>query len=97
MSVALTKLARSGTDSQTSIDDEKKSAAVSVSGISLDLADPREEKRFFFQRRSKYDPDAVATLVRLLSQVSSCADNDSQVYMMIQPLQRTTSLVPTGE
>jgi hypothetical protein len=63
MSVALTKLARNGTDSSPSLTDEKKTTAVSVSGVSLDLADPQEEKRFFFQRRAKYDPDAVATLV----------------------------------
>jgi hypothetical protein len=70
MSVALAKFGRyasrtPGTPpSPTGELQEKIGATVSVSDASSDLAHPDHEKRFFFQRQKKYDPDAIATLVQ---------------------------------
>jgi len=67
MSLALAKLVHSGPPSPpspiTGEDKEDKKTEVSVDVASLGLADANEERRFWFQRRTKYDPDSVATLV----------------------------------
>ena len=74
MSVALRKSVQtqgSNTPPQIDIKDEKfnKESAVSINETSSELGFAVEERRFFFQRRSKYDPNAIATLVRSLSVV----------------------------
>jgi hypothetical protein len=66
MPLAFAKLVHDGPNSRSPItgdDKENKTAEVSVDASSLDLADAQEERRFWFQRRTKYDPDSVATLV----------------------------------
>jgi hypothetical protein len=67
MSVAL---ARNLDDqgSNTTLSDTKdekfnKEAEVGIVETNSELGFALEEKRFWFQRQSKYDPDAIATLV----------------------------------
>ena len=67
MSVALTRSSQTQGSNTPPLDtkDEKfnKESTVSVNETNSELGFAIEEKRFWFQRRSKYDPDAIATLV----------------------------------
>jgi hypothetical protein len=67
MSVALTSNVRNrGTNSPSSeTKDEKVDEAPNVSVVETnsELGLALEEKRFWFQRQTQYDPDAIATLV----------------------------------
>jgi hypothetical protein len=97
MSIAFTRKRTQGTQSLSSdTKDEKYDGAPEVTiseTSSADLGLAVDEKRFFFQRRAKYDPDAIATLVCfLLSRLNCCTDFYSQVYLMT--LRRRSSTNP---
>lgn len=59
--------ASSGNSSDVSIDEKTKEPKASVRALTVpDLGVAGEEKRFWFQRsKVKYDPNAIATQVRM--------------------------------
>jgi hypothetical protein len=101
MSVALTSKFRNRGSNLPSSDtkDEKfnEGPEVTVSETSSELGLALQESRFWFQRKTKYDPEAIATLVRPHIPCSQrCTDVSSPVCSMTPRQQRSISLGLTG-